>query len=94
MNAKRLAEIRARQAEGMPYVDVALSNDSYFPDWQAADQCARDRADLLADNEQLRAALKRELDACFCDDRDGNCNPPHNDECERCAHLRAALEGE
>lgn len=48
---------------------------------------------LVARVEALEAALRFELDACWCDDRDGNCNPPHNDECERCRRLSAALEG-
>ena len=47
--------------------------------------------DMAAEVRRLRAAL-RELDACFCDDRDGNCNPPHNSECDRCKRIREALQ--
>lgn len=44
------------------------------------------------DNERLKAALKFELDACFCDDRDGNCNPPAAPECDRCLRIRKVLK--
>jgi hypothetical protein len=40
-----------------------------------------------------RAALERWRDGCWCDDRDGNCNPPHNANCERCAEIAALLRG-
>lgn len=40
---------------------------------------------------RLRGVIQRELDGCWCDDRDGNCNPPHNELCERCKRLAAAL---
>lgn len=41
----------------------------------------------------LEKAARATLDECFCDDRDGNCNPPHAPECARCVRLRAALDG-
>ena len=39
-----------------------------------------------------RATLQSWLDGCWCDDRDGNSNPPHNVGCERCQQLAALLE--
>lgn len=40
---------------------------------------------------ELMGMIVRHLDGCFCDDRDGNCNPPHNPECWQCVERRAAL---
>lgn len=34
--------------------------------------------------EEYRDQLQAKLDACFCDDRDGNSNPPHAPECDKC----------
>lgn len=49
---------------------------------------------LCARVEVLEAAIKFAVSACYCDDRDGNCNPPASPWCDRCKRLSAALEGE
>lgn len=47
---------------------------------------------VLDERLALVEAVRLALSGCWCDDSDGNCNPPHGDLCERCKRLGAAFE--
>jgi hypothetical protein len=49
-------------------------------------------AEAQARNVALERAIKFAVSACYCDDRDGNCNPPESPWCDRCKRLSAAIE--
>lgn len=53
-------------------------------------QIRQERDEARAESKRLREVIQAEIDGCYCDDVDGNCNelrPP----CVRCVALAAAL---
>jgi hypothetical protein len=56
------------------------------------EQLERSLTEAQARNVVLERAIKFAVSACYCDDRDGNCNPPESPWCDRCKRLSAAIE--
>lgn len=87
-----LVDVLAKKPDcGNPDAECPL-HDAHKP-WHDVQTALRSDAGaaLLAERDRLREALRFELSGCYCDDRDGNCNPPHAPECDRCKRIRSAL---